>query len=72
MLAIQIILVFITPYFLVRISKALKIEAVLSPVVLCYALGLAVNNFLPTGMILPEVIEILTQATIALAILCFR
>jgi uncharacterized membrane protein len=68
MLAIQIILVFITPYFLVRVSKALKIEAILSPVVLCYALGLAVNNFLPKGMILPEGIDILTQATIALAI----
>lgn len=68
MLILQIILIFIIPYFLVQISKALKIEGILSPVVLCYGLGLAVNNFLPNGLVLPEAVSIITQVTIALAI----
>lgn len=67
-LFIQIIIISIIPYLLIRISKLLKIESILSPVVLCYGLGLAIGNFLPKKIILSETIEILTQATIALAI----
>ncbi len=61
-----IILCFL-PYFLVRISKVLKLESVLSPVVLCYGIGLLIGNFLP-HLILKSTTDILSQATIAFAI----
>lgn len=68
MLIIQIILTFIIPYFLIRLSELLKIENILSPVVLCYALGLLIRIVFSDGFILKETTDILTQGTIALAI----
>lgn len=65
---LQIISIFILPYFLVRISKGLKIEKILSPVVLCYAIGLVFKNFIAPDFISKETTDIITQGTIALAI----
>ncbi len=55
------------PYGLIRFSKWTKSEGVLSPVVLCYGVGLLLGNLFP-GFISMTLAEIITQVTIALAI----
>ncbi len=60
-------LIGIIPYFLIRISKASKIDSILSPVVLCYAVGLFFSNFFPSILNI-NVAKTLTEITIVFAI----
>ncbi len=63
----QYIFICFLPYLLLRLSRLSKLESILSPVVLCYGVGLAIGNFFP-DLISSSITGILTQATIALAI----
>lgn len=49
-------------------ARGMGIDSILSPVVLCYGLGLLLNFFLPHGMILVEVLNTTMEVSIALAI----
>ncbi len=61
------IIIGIIPFILIRFSKAIKLEGILSPVVMCYLVGLAIGNLLP-GTIPSSIPQTLTEGTIALAI----
>lgn len=61
-------LIIVLPYGLMRFSRLGSIQKVLSPVVLCYAAGLILRNFTPWGAAMDSTAQIVSQATIALAI----
>lgn len=61
-------LIIVLPYGLMRLSRLGSIQKVLSPVVLCYAAGLILRNFTPWGAAMDSTAQIVSQATIALAI----
>ncbi len=59
--------ILIIPYFLIILSKKSKLEGILSPVVLCYALGLSISNFLPDIFNI-NIIKTITDISVILAI----
>ncbi len=65
---VQILIVCILPYFLVRLSKVLNIQHIFSGVFLCYVVGMGINNFIPRIPIDDEISSLLTMVTVALAI----
>lgn len=62
------ILIIGLPFALKHISRLAKLANVLSPVVLCYAIGLVLRNFTPYGESMATIAKLISEATIALAI----
>ncbi len=65
---LQIFGILIVPYILRVLSNRLRVEAVLSPVVLCYGLGLLISHDAPDESILTTALNIIMELSIALAI----
>lgn len=69
MVAIGIILgLLVGPYLLTWVSEKTKVSDVLSPVVLCYALGIVLRNFTPFGDSLEATATSVSSGAIALAL----
>ncbi len=66
--ALQVLVLFLIPWGLVYVSKATRLEKILSPVILCYGLGLLLFQMLPENGLDHEGVNITSQISIALAL----